>query len=256
MNHQQRVLEFVMAAGEVLLKNGAEVSRTQQTMEIMAKSLGVDSFHGYVLTNGLFASMGSDFGQPAQIRSVPQSEVHLGRVEAVNALSRKIAQGEVGLDEAYQELERIRTMPYAPNWQQIAACSLGSACFALMFGGVWQDGVIALAVGFGLQLLLLASARLGLNKMFTKFLGAAFVALATILLFTTGFGSNMDKSIIGALMPLVPGMAFTLGIRDLIMADFLSGTIRMLDALLTGSCIACGAGFVLAIVNMIPGVML
>lgn len=256
MNEQQRVLEFVMAVGELLLKNGAEVSRTQQTMEIMAKSLGVDSFHGYVLTNGLFASMGTDYGQPAQIRSVPQSEVHLGRVEAINELSRRIAQGKVTLDEAYEELERIRKIPYAPNWQQIAACSLGSACFALLFGGVWQDGVIALAVGFGLQLLLIGCGRIELNKLFTKFLGAAFVALATILLFTTGFGLNMDKSIIGALMPLVPGMAFTLGIRDLIMADFLSGTIRMLDALLTGACIACGVGFVLGIVNMIPGVIL
>ena len=38
MNDQQRVLEFVMAAGEVLLRNGAEVSRTQQTMEIMVRT--------------------------------------------------------------------------------------------------------------------------------------------------------------------------------------------------------------------------
>ena len=254
MNDQQRVLEFVMAAGEVLLKNGAEVSRTQQTMEIMAKSLGVDSFHGYVLTNGLFASMGTDYGQPAQIRSVPASEVHLGRVEAVNALSRKIAQGHVTLDEAYEELERIKKMPYAPSRDQILACGAGSACFALMFGGIWQDGLIALAVGLGLQVFLLWMGRWGLNKLFTKFLGAAFVALATMLLFLTGFGQNMDKSIIGALMPLVPGMALTLGIRDLIMADFLSGTIRLLDALLTASCIACGVGLVLGLATMIPGV--
>lgn len=254
MNDQQRVLEFVMAAGEVLLKNGAEVSRTQQTMEIMAKSLGVDSFHGYVLTNGLFASMGSDYGQPAQIRSVPASEVHLGRVEAVNALSRRIAQGQVDLDAAYQELERIKKMPYAPNRDQILACGAGSACFALMFGGIWQDGLIALAVGLGLQVFLLWMGRWGLNKLITKFLGAAFVALATMLLFLTGFGQNMDKSIIGALMPLVPGMALTLGIRDLIMADFLSGTIRMLDALLTAACIACGVGLVLGLATMIPGV--
>ena len=33
MNDQQSVLEFVMEAGEVLLKNGAEVSRTQQTID-------------------------------------------------------------------------------------------------------------------------------------------------------------------------------------------------------------------------------
>ena len=49
-------------------------------------------------------------------------------------------------------------------------------------------------------------------------------------------------------------VALTLGIRDLIMADFLSGTIRLLDALLTAACIACGVGLVLGLATMIPGV--
>ena len=160
----------------------------------------------------------------------------------------------MSLGEAREELQRIKTMPYAPNRDQILACGVGSACFALMFGGIWQDGLIALAVGLGLQVFLLWMGRWGLTKLITKFLGAAFVALATMLLFLTGFGQNMDKSIIGALMPLVPGMALTLGIRDLIMADFLSGTIRMLDALLTAACIACGVGLILGLATMIPGV--
>lgn len=255
-NDQQKVLDLVTAAGELLLKNGAEVSRTQQTMEIMAKSLGVENFHGYVLTNGLFTSAGAESGRPAQIRSVPVSEVHLGRVEAINALSRHIAQGKLGLKEAEQELERIRVMPYAPSRQQVLACGLGSACFAVLFGGTWQDGLIALAVGLGLQPVLLLLGRWGANKLFSRFVGAAFVALATMLLFAAGFGHNMDKAIIGALMPLVPGMALTLGIRDLLAADFLSGVIRMLDALLTAACIACGAGLILLAAANLPGVML
>lgn len=255
MNDQQRVLDFVTQAGEVLLKNGAEVSRTQQTMEIMAKSLGVNDFHGYVLTNGLFTSMGAAGGQPAQVRSVPASSVHLGRVEAVNALSRRIAGGQVPLEQAYEELQRIRCMPCAPGRQQVLACGLGSACFAILFGGVWQDGLVALAVGLGLQLVLLGLDKWGAGKLFSRFLGAAFVALATLLIFAAGFGLHSDKAIIGALMPLVPGMALTLGIRDLIDTDFLSGVIRMLDALLTAACIALGAGLVLALANLVPGVM-
>ena len=254
MNDPKKVLDFVTAAGELMLKNGAEVSRTQQTMEIMARSLGVDGFHGYVLTNGLFTSIGGE-EYPAQIRSVPQSAIHLGRVEAVNALSRKIAEKKMGLEEATEELERIRQIPMVPQNQQILACGLGSASFAILFGGVWQDGVIALIVGFLLQILLLKMDDWGIARMFTKFWGAIFVVLATLLLFHTGVGCNMDKSIIGALMPLVPGMALTLGIRDLIDADFLSGVIRMLDALLTAACIACGAGLVLLIAAQIPGVM-
>ena len=254
-NDRRKVLEFVTAAGEVMLQNGAEVSRTQQTMEIMAQSFGVHSFHGYVLTNGLFASICTEEGCPAQIRSVLQSSVHLGRVEAVNALSRHIAQGKVDLEEAEKQLEQIRNMPLASKRNQVLACGFGSAGFAILFGGIWQDGVIALLVGFLLQLLLLRMEKAGVGRLFTRFWGAAFVAAMTILLFQTGLGANMDKAIIGALMPLVPGMALTLGIRDLIDADFLSGVIRMLDALLTGACIACGTGIVLLVAAYLPGVM-
>lgn len=255
MNEQQRVLDFVTEAGELMLKNGAEVSRTQQTMEIMAKSLGVESFHGYVLTNGLFASIGAEEGCPAQIRSVPSAVVHLGRVEAVNDLSRRIAEGRTDLDEAFEELERIRQMPYLSKKAQVVACGIGSASFAILFGGVWMDGIAAFLVGFLLQILLLRMDDWGVARLFTKFWGAVFVVAMTLVLFQLGIGIHTDKSIIGALMPLVPGMALTLGIRDLIDADFLSGVIRMLDALLTGACIACGAGLVLLLAAMIPGVI-
>ena len=245
MNDRKKVLDFVTAAGETMLQNGAEVSRTQQTMEIMAKSFGVDGFHGYVLTNGLFTSVGSDEECPAQIRSVPQSTVHLGRVEAVNDLSRRIACGSVSLDGAFQELEKIKNIPYVPDYQQILCCGVGSAAFCILFGGVWQDGLIALLVGFLLQVLLFKMSEWGAARLLTRFWGAIFVVGMTLLLFRTGMGVNTDKAIIGALMPLVPGMALTLGIRDLIDGDFLSGVIRMLDALLTAACIACGAGLVL-----------
>lgn len=256
MNQQQRVLDLVTDAGELMLKNGAEVSRTQQTMEIMAKSFGVDNFHGYVLTNGLFTSIGTEEGCPAQIRSVPQATVHLGRVEAINALSRSIARGRVGLDGAFEELERIRNIPEVSRRKLIFACGLGSANFAILFGGAWQDGLVALLVGFMLQILVNKMEQWGVARLLTKFWGAVAVVLLTSLLFGLGMGCNVDKATIGALMPLVPGMALTLGIRDLIDGDFLSGVIRMLDALLTGACIACGAGFVLLIIAQIPGVML
>lgn len=59
-----RAMELIVCAGQTLLENGGEVFRAQQTMEIMARSLGVEGFHVYVLTNGIFASArGQDGGQ-------------------------------------------------------------------------------------------------------------------------------------------------------------------------------------------------
>ena len=52
---RRRIMDFIMAAGETLLENGAEVFRVEQTMEIMARSFHLREFHVYVLTNGIFA---------------------------------------------------------------------------------------------------------------------------------------------------------------------------------------------------------
>lgn len=47
-------------------------------------------------------------------------------------------------------------------------------------------------------------------------------------------------------MILTPGIAFTMGIRDFVQGDYLSGTIRMIDALLIAASIAIGTGLVLS----------
>jgi len=50
----------------------------------------------------------------------------------------------------------------------------------------------------------------------------------------------MEKIIVGALMPFVPGVAFTNGLRDYMAGDLLSGNARIAEALLfaasIGSC--------------------
>ena len=115
---RRRIMDFIMAAGETLLENGAEVFRVEQTMEIMAHSLGVRDFHVYVLTNGIFASasMGSTHNV-SLIRHVPSVSIHLGRVEAINELSRELAAGRLGVEEAEARLHRRRGWIRLPFWR-------------------------------------------------------------------------------------------------------------------------------------------
>ena len=51
---------------------------------------------------------------------------------------------------------------------------------------------------------------------------------------------QVNFAIIGALMVLTPGVALSMGIRDIINSDYLSGTIRLVDALLVAGCLAVG----------------
>ena len=51
---------------------------------------------------------------------------------------------------------------------------------------------------------------------------------------------SANAAIIGALMVLTPGVALTMGVRDILNGDYLSGSIRLLDALLIAGSIAGG----------------
>jgi uncharacterized membrane protein YjjP (DUF1212 family) len=69
----------------------------------------------------------------------------------------------------------------------------------------------------------------------------------------TGLPLSMDKIVIGAIMPLVPGITFTTSIRDFHNGDYLSGTIHLIDALLTAICIAVGICLPLMIYTYLGG---
>ena len=62
-----------------------------------------------------------------------------------------------------------------------------------------------------------------------------------------GIAEDLDKIIIGSIMPLVPGMSITNSIRDLMSGDTLSGMSGIMMAILIAVAIALGVGIVLSI---------
>ena len=249
---RRRIMDFIMA-GQTLLENGAEVFRVEQTMEIMAASFHLREFHVYVLTNGIFASAGT--AEMSEVRNVPTRTTHLGRVAAVNQLSRQIASGEVDtIDEAETRLAQARCIPFPKDWVQIAAGMGGAFCFALIFGGTLRSALAAALAGFLASGYLLLCEQHELPGGFCKISCAALITLVCILACRV-LGTPASHSIIGSLMILTPGIAFTMGIRDFVHGDYLSGTIRMIDALLIAASIAIGTGLVLSLYTFFTGVV-
>lgn len=236
-----RAIELVVEAGKAMLENGSEVFRAQDTMEIMAHSLGVKDFHVYVLTNGIFASAEGEDGPISAVRHVPRVSIHLGRVEAVNAISREVAAGKLDMEGAEKALRNACAIPaYGPRVSLLAG-AVGSGCFAFLFGGAGPEIVTAFCAGIVEMLIMQLFHKGGVSKVFTDIAAAAAcTALALAAGNLWGMGYNPSGAIIGALMVLTPGVALTMGIRDIINADYLSGTIRLFDALLCAGCLACG----------------
>ena len=83
--------------------------------------------------------------------------------------------------------------------------------------------------------------------------GGIVITVLGLLLVRLPFGMNMSHIISGSIMPLVPGLAFTNGIRDIADGDYISGTVRMIDALLVFLSIAAGVGFVISVYHHLTG---
>lgn len=255
MDRNEKILKLSVLAGETLLYNGAEIFRVQETMQKIAEAYHAEDFHVYVVTNGIFASACVDGRtHSTHIRQVSLSPVHLGRVAALNQLSREIAAGKYTIDEAFEEVNRIKDMPYKPWLLTILASGVGSASFCYILGGSAFDSVTAFISGLILYLFIPLFQKKKLAKIIVNILGSSIAALSGLILFNLGLGEHIDKIIIGSIIPLVPGVPITTAIRDFMNTDYLSGTIRLIDALLVALCIAVGVGFVLMLWGLITGV--
>ena len=254
MEHDYCVQELAFQMGETLLVSGAEISRVQETMERVAKAYHAESFNAYVLTNAIFVNGREQGNESATLlKAQPDSHTHLGRICAVNQLSREITQGKYTVEEAFEILEKIKKLPYSPLPLAILACGVGSAAFSFLFGGNGWDALTAFICGLALEIFLHFAEKHNLSKFLTNLSSSAMVAILACVLTLLGLGNHLDKVIIGSIIRLVPGVALTTSIRDFFNRDYLSGAIRMLDAVLVGGCIAIGVGVVMRLMALVTG---
>ena len=157
------------------------------------------------------------------------------------------------LDEAEAQLARAQRIPFPNDRVQLVAGLSGAFCIAMIFGGTLRAGLAAAVAGLAASSYLLLCERLNLPGGFRKITTASLITLVCLPLCHL-LGTEASHAIIGTLMILTPGIAFTMGIRDFVQGDYLSGTIRMIDALLVAACIAIGTGFVLLCYSLLTGV--
>ena len=249
-----KVLEAAMEAGHILLENGAEISRVEETMERICRHFGVESESFFVLSNGIFTTGSqSPGGQFAKVLHIPVKGARLDRVVAVNQLSREVEEGRYSIEQTRQRLEQIRRMPGKSFRIQVLSSGAGSAGFCYLLGGSLTDSAAAFVSGVLLYIYVLSISRFHISKITKNICGGAWVTCICILSYRLGMGENLSQMIMGSIMPLVPGVPFTNGIRDIADGDYISGAVRLLDAILVFLCVAIGVGVMFIIYHRVFG---
>jgi uncharacterized membrane protein YjjP (DUF1212 family) len=238
-------ISIALRAGDIMLSNGAETYRVEDTMRRILTALGQENAQAYVTATGIFVSAGS--GRPVTgIKRVKTRSYHMEKIARVNDLSRGLAAGGIKFTDAEPELIKIGNLPPYPAALRIVCSGISSFCFCYMFGGLWRDCVCALLCGLLVYFTLNMLSGKGVSAFLSNITCGALISALTLALINLRLGVNMDKIIVGAIMPLVPGIAMTNAMRDILEGDFVSGGSRAIEALVTASAIASGVGVVLS----------
>lgn len=244
-DEQEKALTLATEAGHILLENGAEISRVEETMTRIATAYGVEDESFFVLSNGIIAT-GQHY---ARAEFIPIRGTQLSRVVEVNRLSREITQSRdhtLPLDTLAARLQAIRHSPSKPWWELTLGIALGVSSFSILFGGSITDALATLAAGIFLGLYMTFIGA-HMSRLFSNLTGGIVGGLLCILAVHLGMGQHLPNMIIGTIIALVPGVPFTNGIRDIAGEDYIAGATRLLDAFLAFLCIAMGVMLALVI---------
>ena len=250
----KRIIDVTSKACSLLLQSGADITRVEDTASHMLRSLGVVKYDIFTITNGVFLSAADENDANTcytRICEIPKNSSDLGRVDLINTLSRDIADGKcdlAGAEARLAEIEKVRT--YKPLFTIIAA-SVASGAFSFLFGGSYIDALLAALIGFSYYYLFIVLDRAKLSKLLSNAICGCILALLTVGFVKLIPGVNMDKVIIGAIMPLIPGVSFVNAVRDIAAGDYISGAIRMIDAIVVAAGIAVGVGVTILVFSKI-----
>ncbi|MGL5677405.1 MAG: threonine/serine exporter family protein, partial [Cellulosilyticaceae bacterium] len=229
----ESILFFAVRVGEIMLKSGAETYRVEDTITRLLSFHGFSHVDTFVTPTVIMATIKGE-GSPScsTLRRIKNRSTRLDKIEYMNQLSRDYVTGTLSLAEATAALDAIERTPAYPKHWVVLATGLSSGFFCLMFQGMVLEFLIAFFTGVTIAYLQFNLRAKEIVNYFILFIVS--LVIGGVVTLTTLFAPdllNSEAIVIGCIMSLVPGVAFTNAIRDTIGDELLSGISRGVEAL-------------------------
>lgn len=131
-----------LLAGQILIENGSNMERVNDTMYRIAANAGLQSFQAFTTVTGVVAS--SNHRSNAQVVDVRIRRNDLTRIAQVNAISRDFADRKIDLRAAYQRLSLVdQISTKQPALLQCLAAAVMSCVLMVVFTGDTKDTLVA-----------------------------------------------------------------------------------------------------------------
>lgn len=248
----KNLISNVLDIGEAMLTNGAEVSRVEDTLQRIFSSYGMTDIDVLTITSCIILTVTDENGLPfTQTRRIKTANIDYDRLSKLNTLSRFICSNKPSPEEIRVRLDSIISEKTSFR-QRLIKKAIGSVLaasgFAVFFGGDMWDFAITSVVALLIVAFEAFFKRKDTNLPAYYFVCTLFAGIVTLILCRIFGKTDADMIMIGFIMLVIPGVAFTNSARDFLLGDTISGSLRMLESILYAAFIA--AGVALSIVMM------
>lgn len=244
--HCERVLSLALDLGKSMVKCGAEVNRVEETVIRVCYAYGIEKAQVFSIISMIHATVvDKESGAHSQMRRIYSYGVNFGRLEKLNALSRKICSEKTEIDIARLELEKICVEDKTFRLKVCAGYMLAAASFAVFFGGTLLDAAAAVPIAAVIYLMQTYIRVKGASRLFFTAIESAVAGFMALFFVHIGFGNNPDMIMIGDIMLLIPGLMLINAVREMLCGDLMSGLLRLLESVILA--VAIAGGFALPI---------
>lgn len=247
-----KLLQNVLDIAEEMLVAGAEVNRVEESVERMISAYGCpfERVNVFIITTNIQCTFEDPEGNIiTQIRRVKRNDTNFDRLDYLNDLSRYICENTPDLQEMRFRYLDIMGRPQHTLYVKYLSAALVAGAFTVFFGGSFFDGLCAFLIGLIIVFLQRYLRKFNENQLALTFTTALISGFITVILFSGGL-ADMNYILIGQIMLLIPGLAFTNAIRDMLLGDIATGSVRLLNALVTAGAIGLGVAPPLALTKL------
>ncbi len=221
-----------------LMESGAEIYRVEDSILRLMRAYGEPDAQVFAIPNCLWVGLTPPDGRPiTRLCRIPAHGTDLDHLEQCNALCRALCRDTPPLELAHDQLRQLTTCRsrYSPS-AILAGHFLVGAFFTPFFGGNLRDtlfgGLCGLSIGLTTRLL---NKLAGYNAFFRTLLSSALASILALVFVRLGLANHADAITIGALMLLVPGVALTTAMREVMAGDIISGVSHVTESILTAT---------------------
>ena len=96
-NEQKSIVDIALKAGNIMLTNGAETYRVEDTVKRMIESRGLEDVHVFVIPTGIIVSANIDNHPTTILERIHGEGIDLEIIDRTNAFSRQFTNSDMSI---------------------------------------------------------------------------------------------------------------------------------------------------------------